>query len=180
MFPFRTIHPPNNIVDLFPDFVLPMPVPERISHPNSQPNIPLNTTNITPKPILPMTNVLEIDIATLLPSLAPQNPLPNLHSTLPTRRSTRSTRPPSYLQQYVCHHVVTYPIANHLSYQELTPSYHAFINQVFSFYEPQFYHQASKFPEWELAMKEELTAMEANNTWSLVPLPHGKHTIGCS
>ena len=28
-------------------------------------------------------------------------------------------------------------------------------------------------------MDEELKAMEDNNTWSLVPLPHGKHTIGC-
>ena len=28
-------------------------------------------------------------------------------------------------------------------------------------------------------MKAELHAMEANNTWTLVPLPLDKHTIGC-
>ena len=28
-------------------------------------------------------------------------------------------------------------------------------------------------------MAEELQAMEANNTWEVVPLPEGKHTIGC-
>ena len=28
-------------------------------------------------------------------------------------------------------------------------------------------------------MAEELQAMEANNTWEVVSLPKGKHTIGC-
>ena len=28
-------------------------------------------------------------------------------------------------------------------------------------------------------MKAELDAMEANKTWSVVPLPKGKHSIGC-
>ncbi|KAL5757612.1 hypothetical protein ACOSP7_020223 [Xanthoceras sorbifolium] len=28
-------------------------------------------------------------------------------------------------------------------------------------------------------MEEELVAMEANHTWSVVPLPLDKHTIGC-
>ena len=28
-------------------------------------------------------------------------------------------------------------------------------------------------------MSEELAAMESNNTWIVVPLPEGKHSIGC-
>lgn len=28
-------------------------------------------------------------------------------------------------------------------------------------------------------MSEEVRTLEANNTWSLAPLPLGKHTIGC-
>lgn len=28
-------------------------------------------------------------------------------------------------------------------------------------------------------MTDELTALESNNTWSIVPLPTGKHSIGC-
>ena len=35
------------------------------------------------------------------------------------------------------------------------------------------------FLECREAMKVELDAMELNNTWFVVPLPAGKHTIGC-
>lgn len=45
-------------------------------------------------------------------------------------------------------------------------------------YEPSFYHQAAKFPQWQKAMADELEAMEKTQTWTVVSVPKEKHTIG--
>lgn len=42
-----------------------------------------------------------------------------------------------------------------------------------------FFHQAVKLPQWREAMKVDLDVMELNKTWSVVPLPVGKHSVGC-
>ncbi|WVZ89749.1 LOW QUALITY PROTEIN: hypothetical protein U9M48_036114 [Paspalum notatum var. saurae] len=40
--------------------------------------------------------------------------------------------------------------------------------------EPSTYHEASSVPEWQLAMSEEMAALDRTGTWDLVPLPpHG-------
>ena len=36
-----------------------------------------------------------------------------------------------------------------------------------------------KYPQWCDAMNNELDALEFNHAWSIVPLPQGKHLIGC-
>ncbi|KAH9307812.1 hypothetical protein KI387_035723, partial [Taxus chinensis] len=45
--------------------------------------------------------------------------------------------------------------------------------------EPQKYSNARGIPEWETAMQIEYDALIKNDTWKLVPLPPGKHPIGC-
>jgi hypothetical protein len=37
--------------------------------------------------------------------------------------------------------------------------------------EPSTYQEASCIPEWQLAMSEELAALDLQGTWELVPLP---------
>ncbi|KAM1784958.1 hypothetical protein ACFX12_037917 [Malus domestica] len=45
--------------------------------------------------------------------------------------------------------------------------------------EPSSYKTASKIPEWQVAMQDEIHALEAQQTWTLVPLPVGKNLVGC-
>ncbi len=45
--------------------------------------------------------------------------------------------------------------------------------------EPETYEQACRDPKWIEAMQVEITALEANKTWSMVPLPLGHRPIGC-
>ncbi|KAM2315364.1 hypothetical protein ACFX1S_028273 [Malus domestica] len=45
--------------------------------------------------------------------------------------------------------------------------------------EPTSYTQASKFPHWQQAMKEEHDALLQNHTWSLVPATPHMNIVGC-
>lgn len=44
--------------------------------------------------------------------------------------------------------------------------------------DPTSFKEAVKQDEWIKAMKEEITAIEKNETWELVDLPHGNNPIG--
>jgi len=66
-----------------------------------------------------------------------------------------------------------------LSYQGLSPKYQSFIAQLSTVLEPNSYTEAAKHPHWCKAMDEELQALQANDTWTLSPLPSGKIPIGC-
>lgn len=44
--------------------------------------------------------------------------------------------------------------------------------------EPTTYAQAAKEHLWEIAMKDEIDAIEKNHTWELVELPAGRKPIG--
>ena len=43
--------------------------------------------------------------------------------------------------------------------------------------EPQHYSLAHQFPEWDMAMQQELTALEQNHTWVLTSLPPSKRAL---
>ncbi|KAL4362451.1 hypothetical protein GQ457_04G014020 [Hibiscus cannabinus] len=98
-------------------------------------------------------------------------------------RSSRVVHKPSYLNRYYCNNTDSssclYPVEEYISTSRLSKDYNAFIANLSSSYEPMFYHQAVKFPEWRLAMDEELQAMDSLQTWSVVSLPEGKNAIDC-
>ncbi|KAM2584344.1 hypothetical protein TB2_045337 [Malus domestica] len=45
--------------------------------------------------------------------------------------------------------------------------------------EPTTYKAASKIPEWQAVMKDEISALHTQQTWDLVPFPSGKNLVGC-
>lgn len=66
-----------------------------------------------------------------------------------------------------------------LSYANIAPQLKNFVSNITSHVEPKTYTQIIHHEEWKKAMNKELYALEYNQTWTLVPLPHGKHPIGC-
>uniref|UniRef100_A0A2N9FZI4 Integrase catalytic domain-containing protein n=1 Tax=Fagus sylvatica TaxID=28930 RepID=A0A2N9FZI4_FAGSY len=124
----------------------------------------------------------------------PHNPQPTTY--VPSIRiSQRTHKPPGYLQDYHCNHAsfdpcssstmvpgttssTSYPLSHVLSYSKLSSQYKSFALIASTIREPSTYKEASKSPHWCEAMTAEITALEANQTWSLTPLPPGKTPIG--
>lgn len=111
--------------------------------------------------------------------------LTNLSPELPTqhiRCSTRTRSRPQWWQDYdigVSNSVSKYPMHSFVSCHSFSPTYSAFMAKIVSLKEPSSFAKAILDPNWVEAMNKELHALEANNTWTLVPLPDGKKTIGC-
>ena len=66
-----------------------------------------------------------------------------------------------------------------MSYTSLSSEYNAFLASLQSVTIPNDWREAKLDPEWKKAMLEELTALEKNKTWDLVPYPLGKKIVGC-
>jgi hypothetical protein len=72
-----------------------------------------------------------------------------------------------------------HPISQFVSYDRLSPSYHAFVSSLSSISIPKNWQDAFIIPKWKGAMVEEMTALKKNGTWELVSLPEGKKPVGC-
>lgn len=102
--------------------------------------------------------------------------------TTTTSDQKRSSKAPSYLQDYYCNMTeitIPYPLAAHVSYEKLSATYKNYICSVMHHPEQSSFAQAKKFDEWIKAMNEELIALESTDTWEVVSLLDGKHAIGC-
>lgn len=72
-----------------------------------------------------------------------------------------------------------YSLSQVLSHAHLSPAYQHYLTAFSCVTEPKTYKEACSNPKWINAMQEEILALEDNHTWKLVPLPPGKHPIGC-
>lgn len=94
---------------------------------------------------------------TLPPSLAPTD-----SQSLSTTPSANST---------------VYPLSHFISYSKFSPDHTVFLSAISSTDEPKSFSQAVRYTHWREAVAKEITALEANHTWTLQPLPPGKRAI---
>jgi hypothetical protein len=151
------------------------------------------TPIVLPQPCVDVVPLLTPPVASQ--SLSPQNHLSDVPVSS-IKLSKRIHKPPDYLQDYHSNHAsfdpcssstmvsstgssTSYHLSQVLSYSHLSSQYKSFALHACSIREPSNYHEASKSPQWCDAMTVEITALEANQTWSLTPLPLGKTPIGC-
>ncbi|KAL0303319.1 UNVERIFIED_CONTAM: Retrovirus-related Pol polyprotein from transposon RE2 [Sesamum radiatum] len=86
---------------------------------------------------------------------------------LPLRQSTRTSKKPAWLSNFVCNHVSNFSAA-HMH----------FVAQLSILSRTEVLYSSSGHLEWEKAMVEELKALETNNTWEVTSLPAGKKAVG--
>ncbi|OIT33452.1 hypothetical protein A4A49_65045, partial [Nicotiana attenuata] len=98
------------------------------------------------------------------------------------RRSFRPSKTPIWLTDYVVQPMkstVPYPVSQHISYNQSPSDYRASLAAYSAIVEPRTFKEASVYPNWIEAMQAEVSALQDNNTWSLVNVPQGKVPIGC-
>lgn len=72
-----------------------------------------------------------------------------------------------------------YPISDHLAYTKLSSAHRTFALALSTVFEPHTFEEASKYPDWCLAMDLEYKALISNQTWDVVKLPADKKPVAC-
>lgn len=152
----------------------PAPAPFPLHVPAFSYSLPPSPTLVFPFPV-PHNNYSSTSTSPF-PITQPATPIISYLTT----RSGRIVKPSSFLNDYICtsvHSNYQYPLHYFINHSNLSPSYSSFIASITAVPEPATYEHASAYSEWRAAMDVELSALQANGTWSLVPLPPGKTTI---
>jgi hypothetical protein len=97
--------------------------------------------------------------------------------TLPFRHNRG--KPPSRYSPEIGKQSSKYPIANYVSTKRFSEPLKTFVQELSSDIVLTNIHEALTNPKWTQAVKEEMEALQKNGTWTLVPLPKGKKTVGC-
>lgn len=110
-------------------------------------------------------------IQDLSPHLSTSTSDPSTTISVPLRKSSRISKPPTYLSSYKCNTVSTN--SHWCNLVQVSSDY-----SKCSIKEPSTYNEAATQPLWIEAMSKEIQALHANHTWDLVTLPPGKKPIG--
>lgn len=70
-------------------------------------------------------------------------------------------------------------VAHYVNCDNFSMQYRLFLAAITSRTEPKTFKEAMSSSDWHHSMSDEIQALEANNTWSLVHLPPGKRALGC-
>ena len=138
-----------------------------------------------------LLNLQQINL--LLPRQEVLHPVTEPSPTnLLVRRLSRTSNPPSWLQDYVtesqANHSITaqdrpngtrYPMHHFLSNSRFSSTHSAYIANITTTKEPHTYAQAIFDPNWQKVMDEELFALQLNQMWTLILLPVGQKPIRC-
>jgi len=73
----------------------------------------------------------------------------------------------------------SHPISKFVSYEGLSPTYHAFVSVIDSVQIPKSIEEALKDSGWRKAVSNEISALNKNRTWEISELPPGKKPVGC-
>jgi Reverse transcriptase (RNA-dependent DNA polymerase) len=87
-------------------------------------------------------------------------------------------RASSRLRDFVTYKVC-YPIQDFIIYDNVAPQYKALLTSISNQKGPSNFEEVINQPVWCKTMKEELDALERNETWEIVQLPKGKKVVGC-
>ncbi|KAL4558053.1 hypothetical protein LXL04_036249 [Taraxacum kok-saghyz] len=95
------------------------------------------------------------------------------------RRSSRETRIPKSLEDYVLDPKLKYNVNFVVSYAHLDSDSFCFAADLNKTIEPKTFQEACTDSHWINAMNEEMEALYRNQTWILTDLPEGRKPIGC-
>ena len=160
------------------DIDLPTPIQHSLHQPSSltHHNAPEPPSNQPSSPTRHNTPEPPVDQPSPMPrSLAPiTKPSP---TDLPVRRSSRTSTPPSWLQDYVTGSQANpsttaqdrpngtrYPMHHFLSNSRFSSTHSAYLANITTTKKPHTYAQAILDPNWQKAMDEEFSALQLNQT----------------